>query len=737
MVIIYVCNRNNLKLYIFTASRHSFISKPSHKPGNMKAAALLFLLLCITSCDARTITVDPSGRGDAVTLNSAILKAGPGDTIRIMPGNYPAPILDRSLEISGAGQAVIEGSTRVAAANCRISGLTFKSSGSQPAVMIDGRNASLSGCSITAAATALRISAENCSLQECRIDSPNGLEVYAAGCTIRNSSIKAEAAARINRTERSRISGCNISALQGVLVEESGNCSVLNNSFAGDGFAVVLRGSHDNSVSGNDISGGYISSLDVEGGQGNTLTENRIQGGKIGISLRRSMNSLVSGNAIERAERAAVFLDDSSQNLLQSNRLIQSGNGILLQGSNHNSLLSNEAFANTYGISLRGSPKNLLRDSLLHNNSYNLRLSGRDGMYSPIYFDQDIDASNLVDGKPVCYLVGASGIQVPSDCGFLGLVSCQQIRAQDIALANSSAGILLVNCSDCSIQNSSVRYAESGYLLAGSRSCTIEQSLAEQCLTGFAATASSTCQIVAAAAVNCSSEGILADDCSGLGLLQCRIEDGAAGAALKGSRLCRIRDCSALRNRGDGFSLLKSNNCSLIGNEAILNENGIILIASNSCILQANNASGNERDGISLQQLEGAEVLNNTATGNAQGIYIQSCRLFRLQGNELAENSRYGLRMSMCRQGIITGNHIHDNSLAGANLVDCSSNDIYRNVFANNGLQNAADNGENRWDGGPELGGNYWSDHSDGGEPRLVAGGGVDRYPFSDAWGWL
>jgi len=158
----------------------------------MKAAALLFILLCIASCDARTVIVDPSGRGDAVTLNSAILKAGPGDTIRILPGNYPAPILDRSLEISGAEQAVIEGSTRVAAANCRISGLTLKSSSSQPAVIIKGRNASLSGCSITGVAIALRISAENCSLQECRIDSPSGVEVYAAGCTIRNSSIKAE-----------------------------------------------------------------------------------------------------------------------------------------------------------------------------------------------------------------------------------------------------------------------------------------------------------------------------------------------------------------------------------------------------------------------------------------------------------------------------------------------------------------------------------------------------------------
>ncbi|HNX40500.1 MAG TPA: NosD domain-containing protein, partial [Methanothrix sp.] len=123
-----------------------------------------------------------------------------------------------------------------------------------------------------------------------------------------------------------------------------------------------------------------------------------------------------------------------------------------------------------------------------------------------------------------------------------------------------------------------------------------------------------------------------------------------------------------------------------------------------------------------------------------QGIYIQSCRLFHLQSNLLGENSRFGLRMSLSRAGNITENNIYDNGLAGANLVDCSDNLIYHNVFANNGLQNAADNGDNRWDGGSDMGGNYWSDFAasanPGVEPRPIAGGGRDRYPFRDAWGW-
>ena len=61
------------------------------------------------------------------------------------------------------------------------------------------------------------------------------------------------------------------------------------------------------------------------------------------------------------------------------------------------------------------------------------------------------------------------------------------------------------------------------------------------------------------------------------------------------------------------------------------------------------------------------------------------------------------------------------------------------NLFQDNG-QNAADNGANQWDGGEEAGGNYWSDHQVEGNPsreaRPIPGGGVDRYPFADPWGW-
>ena len=119
------------------------------------------------------------------------------------------------------------------------------------------------------------------------------------------------------------------------------------------------------------------------------------------------------------------------------------------------------------------------------------------------------------------------------------------------------------------------------------------------------------------------------------------------------------------------MQLIKSYNCTLLGNAAKTNDRGIYLAGSNSCYLQANNVSENKADGLSLQQLVYAIVQNNTALRNGQGIYVQSSRNLSLTGNILGENSRFGLRMSSSKDCNISENNIYDNRMAGANLVDC------------------------------------------------------------------
>jgi len=705
--------------------------------------ALLFLAL-VASCQAETLVVDPGESGDAKTLYTAIYQANRGDTILIQPGNYAGAVVDKSLNITAINQVTIDGSLDINAPGCRVSGLIIKPRGKDVAVSLAGSDNHLDGCTITGIATAIKVTGENNSIADCRIDSPQGVEIFGENNEVVRSAISASTAIRINRTAGGNISDCQISALQGILIEDSRRITATNNTLSGTGFGVVLTRSQSNNVSYNRFSSGFVSALDVADSAGNNLTNNHITGAKVGISLRGSQSCNVTNNVCERNERAGIFAEGSGQNYLAENNLSQNGNGILLQGSAENNLLSNRAHGNVYGISLRGSKRNILRGNHLRENSYNLRIDSGQGQSGSSHYDfylQDIDSSNLLDGKPVCYLIGKADLLAPEDCGFLMLVSCKNITAANLTLSNCSASVMLVNSAKCNIKNCSIARSEIGCYLVDSLACTATQIQARDCTTGFKAESSSWSQFSYCQARNCSADGFRAEDGQGLVLLACKMQSCQNGMALHGSRQCRIQNCLFEDSQEHGLQLIKSHNCTLQGNAVQFNDQGIYLTGSNYCSLLENNVSDNRQDGFSLLQLVYATIRNNTALRNGQGIYIQSSRNISIAGNTLGKNSRFGLRMSSSKDCNISLNNINDNHLAGANLVDCTGSLLYHNVFADNGIQNAADNGKNQWDAGQKAGGNFWSDHPVFGnpsqEPRQISGGGVDRYPFQDPWGWL
>ncbi len=100
-----------------------------------------------------------------------------------------------------------------------------------------------------------------------------------------------------------------------------------------------------------------------------------------------------------------------------------------------------------------------------------------------------------------------------------------------------------------------------------------------------------------------------------------------------------------------------------------------------------------------------------SAIANDQGIFIQSSKKVQLKSNNVSQNKRNGLKISFSAKCEITENNFTRNAISGVNLVYCEGILVYRNVFAENGSQNAFDNGHNQWDAGSQLGGNYWSDH--------------------------
>lgn len=115
-------------------------------------------------------------------------------------------------------------------------------------------------------------------------------------------------------------------------------------------------------------------------------------------------------------------------------------------------IVSNNITGNRYGIYLLDSSENTLRNNRMFNNTSNFFVFGprlKD-------FLNDIDATNIVDGKPMYYWTNEADRNVPSDAGFVALVSCTRITVEDASLSNNGQGILLAYTTNSTIVKNNI-----------------------------------------------------------------------------------------------------------------------------------------------------------------------------------------------------------------------------------------------------------------------------------------
>ena len=706
---------------------------------------LAALVLMIASSDGRTLFVDPTGRVGSRTLADSIAMASPGDKIVVMPGSYYGATVDRSLSISGSGRVVIKGEGNsaliIGASGCRISNLYIEGSGSSSGLIIKSSDNVLDNCSLKGGPNGIEVQGTNNTVSDSRIDASLGMMLVGSKSTVQNDTFNGDKGIQMKDSSENVIKSCRFSTSQGIEITSSNNNNIEMNRFSGTSFGITLSKSGHNSLAENQFSGSYISGLDLLESSDNNLTGNLLNGSMLGISLRQSDKNLLTNNSCVRNERAGVYLNGSTDNQLIGNSLSKDGNGILLAASEKNTIVSNAASDNTYGISLRGSGHNILKNNSMKANLYNLRIdSGSSLVQAEDDFFQDIDVSNSADGKPICYLVEQRERVVLEGYAFVGLIECRNVSVSNQSISNSSTGVLLVGSTDCNVENCTIRRSENGVSMINSKNCTAEKCQSLSCKTGFLATRSSDNRLEYDVATNSSDTGLKIDGSSGLLINGGRASGGEMGLWIKNSPLCRVLDCIVTGNKDTGLGITSSPDCTLQGVKSALNKEGINIVGSNGCKIDGCNASANSQDGLALLQLSDVLVTRNIASANGQGIYVQSSKNIQIRDNNLSANTRHGLRMSMTSGCNITDNSFTRNQISGVNLVDCRGNDIYHNVFIDNIYQNAADNGNNLWDSGPKVGGNYWSDFkatgNPGDVPRIIPSNGVDRYPFQNPRGW-
>jgi parallel beta-helix repeat protein len=166
--------------------------------------------------------------------------------------------------------------------------------------------------------------------------------------------------------------------------------------------------------------------------------------------------------------------------------------GIYVDYSFNANISDNTVIDSNLGVYLYASSNVVFRNNTLTANRYNFGVYG-DTLQGYIH---DIDASNLVDEKPLIYWVNQTDKQPPVNAGYIAIVNSTGMTLRDLALSGNWQGVLfaystnstiknvtgtrnmdciwLVNCSGCTVMDSAIRDNNwGGIALVDSSACSL------------------------------------------------------------------------------------------------------------------------------------------------------------------------------------------------------------------------------------------------------------------------
>jgi parallel beta-helix repeat protein len=299
----------------------------------------------------------------------------------------------------------------------------------------------------------------------------------------------------INSTN-SRIENLTISDnLSGVYLKNSSNNIINGNIISNNEWTGIsldaTNASNNNHISGNNVSrnGNGISLVSAWGQISNNIIIDNVIIDNLdsGIILGSATDNEIIGNEVlnnggSGTYNAGIHLTDSSNNIVAENTISgNAGPGIMLDGwqgpggyigiCSNNFIDNNQIFNNNYGIYIDHAPENRFRENLMTDNEYNFGINayyvGWPGYYCSAEYIQDIDASNIIDGKPMYYLVNESDkvIDASSNAGFVGVINSTNITIKGLTLRNNHEGVLFFNTTDSRIENIDVSNCRVGISL--------------------------------------------------------------------------------------------------------------------------------------------------------------------------------------------------------------------------------------------------------------------------------
>jgi len=405
----------------------------------------------------------------------------------------------------------------------------------------------------------------------------------------------------------------------GMRLEES-SYNIISNNYASfnqfkDG--IKLNNSNHNHIFNNTLYSNRIG-INMEYSRYNNVTNNTLlSNNNHGIWMENSNNNTISNNiASSSTTYNGILMRNCSYNTLENNTANSNNqHGIHLRSSNYNNLTSNRANSNEInGIVLYSSTRNILINNSASNNEIGFAVPPTDPI-NKSYFDNTVDPSNRVNGKPFYYYFNQSDQVIEGlDAGHIAIPFCTNFTVRNVTVTDADGiflrGSLNNTVTDCISVNNTF-----GMMIDSSDGNNISNNNLSHNFVGIEMGKSQWNTV--------SNNTLDANDARGTNFNDMRNLEEGSGIIMSGASHNQLFNNTASSNNGFGIVLRTySQNNTILGN----------------------NASSNGDTGIKLDYSSYNNLTNNTASENGQhGIWLRRSPYNTLRANAMDKNGLINL----------------------------------------------------------------------------------------------
>jgi parallel beta-helix repeat protein len=424
-------------------------------------------------------------------------------------------------------------------------------------------------------------------------------------------------------------------------------------------------------------------------GAGYTLLGGNWYAPQTGIILHERSNVTIQ-NMVISGFNVGISINNSSNNIIQANKITNAYFGLQIANQSTNNTLSGNNLSNTvytgHAITISHSVNNKLRNNTIINidrsnfwsssNRFNFWLD-YDKASSPSEFINDIDTSNTVDGKAICYLVNQHNRTVPPNAGYLALINCSGITAENLNLSNNGQGALLISTTNSYLTGNIITNNQEGIVLVNSFGNKINDNNLTRNVYGVTTYSENN--------IFCSNR-IDNSEKEPYNFGDGYINEVDTSNMVDGSPLCywvNQHDKAVPSNVGYVFLL----NCSriTIQNLTIANKTQGFCLVSTTETLIINNTFADNVYGLCINASSNNRIVRNQITNST----FNSIYLSESQYNTISENQILlgytGLYVANSSNNLFTKNNITDSSYTGVDFFGASKNILFGNQIINSG----------------------------------------------------